>query len=196
MKINSKVKLPITWFWCIDVYFYALAFPIIQCVVNKQLNVALYAIPSLILSFFGGMLNLKITEKETMKLLYDKWFLHITMIDAAVWIGYFSLWSFNLIPDTWYPVACAIMHVSTVELSKAVRGELKNRLFPLSDDKTEFDNACGILYSFFNSLACMVLLITSLESFFLAKCILLVAMVVDNLIFLIIWWCFQVKRRT
>jgi len=86
IQINSKVKSPLAWMWSIDVYFYALAFPVIQCVVNKQLDVALYALPNLITCLFGGLLNLKITNKDTMKYLYDRHFLKITIFDAMVWI--------------------------------------------------------------------------------------------------------------
>ena len=191
MKINNKVKMPLAWAWCVNVYFYALAFPVIQCIVNKQLSVALYAVPSLIVCLFGGLMNLRITEKETMQMLYDHWFLPITLFDASVWIGYFALWLVGLIPDTWYPICAAIMHVSTVQLSNAIRNELKNRMFPDSVEKTEFDNACGVLCDWFNAAGCIFLLLLSIKSFALAKVIMLFAMVVDNLLFVLIWRHFE-----
>jgi len=186
--------MPLAWAWCVDVYFYALAFPVIQCVVNKQLSVALYAIPSLVICLFGGLLNLRITEKETMRKLYDNWFLPITLFDASVWIGYFALWLGGVVPDTWYPIAAAIMHVSTVQLSMAIRNELKNRMFPDSSEKTEFYNACGILCDWFNAAGCITILLCSIKSFVLARAILLFAMVVDNLSFILIWRYFERRK--
>lgn len=195
MKINNKVKMPLAWAWCVDVYFYALAFPVIQCIVNKQLSVALYAIPSLIVCLLGGFLNLRITEKETMRKLYDNWFLPITVFDASVWIGYFALWLGGIAPDTWYPIAAAIMNVSTVQLSIAVRNELKNRMFPDSSEKTEFENACCILSDLFNAAGCITILLFSIKSFALAKAILLFAVVIDNLLFILIWRHFESGKK-
>lgn len=99
MKINQKIKCPLTWVWSIDIYFYAVSFPVIQCIVNRQLTIPLYAIPSLIVCLFGGLLNLHITEKKTLEYLYDNWFLQITLFDAFVWIAYFALWVFEVVPD-------------------------------------------------------------------------------------------------
>lgn len=195
MKINSKIKLPLTWLWCLDIYFYALAFPIIQCIVNKQLTIALYAIPSLIICVLGGMTDLFITEKDTMAMLYDRWFYHITFLDAGVWITYFALWIAGIIPDTWYPIATAIMHVTTVNLSMTLRTELSNRLFPVSADKTEFHNARGIISKMFNAIGSVMILAISIQSFLLAKWILLVAMVIDNAIFICIRRWFEKKQR-
>jgi len=195
MKINSKIKLPLTWFWCIDIYFYALAFPVIQCIVNKQLTVALYALPSLVICLFGGMMDLFITEKKTMAMLYDKWFYPITILDGGIWVGYFILWINGVIPDTWYPLASAIMHVTTVNLSMTLRMELSNRMFPISADKMEFSNACGIVSKLFNALGCITILAVSIKSFLLAKWILLFAMVIDNVIFVLIRCWFERKRR-
>ena len=141
MPVNPKIKMPLVWLWSVDIYFYALAFPVISCFVNRQLTVSLYALPGLISCMFGGILNLRITEKRTMAMLYDRWFLQITLFDAVVWMAYFALWMTGVFPDTWFPVASAVMHVTTVQLSIAIRSEFENRLFPESDEKTEFDNA-------------------------------------------------------
>ncbi len=191
MKINQKIKCPLTWAWSIDIYFYAVSFPVIQCIVNRQLTIPLYAIPSLIVCLFGGLLNLGITEKKTLEYLYDNWFLQITLFDALVWIAYFALWIFEVVPDKWYPIASSIMHVSTVQLSRAIRSELENRLYPISEEKTEFDNACGILCDLFNALGSITILLLSIKSFLLAKTILLFALIVDNMLFLLIWQHFK-----
>lgn len=185
------MKRWLTWVWCIDTFFYSLAFPIVHCVVNRQLDMMQYAVPSLIFSACGGLLNLKITEKATMRRMYDRWFLQITLLDMGVWLAYFSLWMAGFVPDRWYPVACAIMHVSTVELSRAVRMEFENRLFPKSEDRTEFGNACGIATRLYNSVACVILMLACLKSMKLGQAILMFAMIVDNLVFMWLWRRFE-----
>lgn len=194
MRLNRKVRLPLVWLWCADVWFYALAFPVVQCFVNRQLTVALYALPGLIICFFGGLLNLRITDRLTMAMLYDRWFTQITLLDAFVWIAYFALWIAGIVPDRWYPVAASVMHVSTVQFSRAVREELKNRMYPLSADRTEFDNACSIVTDMLNAVACALLLLTGMESFVIGRWILVFAMVVDNALFLYIRWAFEHGR--
>ena len=194
MRLNSKVRCPLTWLWCVDVYFYALSFPVVQCFVNRQLTVALYAVPGLIICLLGGLLNLRITERETMRALYDRWYLPITLLDAAVWIGYFCLWMAGVIPDTWYPVAAAVMHVSTVQFSRAIREELKNRIYPESSEKTEFENACRVSTDLFNAAGCVMILAIGFESFTLARWVLVFAMVVDNAMFILIWRLFETGR--
>ncbi len=195
MPVNPKIKMPLVWLWSVDIYFYALAFPVISCFVNRQLTVSLYALPGLITCLFGGILNLRITEKRTMAMLYDRWFLQITLFDAVVWMAYFALWMTGVFPDRWYPVASAVMHVTTVQLSMAIRSEFENRLFPESDEKTEFDNARGILCNLLNAAGCLTILLLSIESFMLARAILLFAMVVDNGCFIWIWRDFQKHGR-
>jgi len=101
-----------------------------------------------------------------------------------------------MVPDTWYPVAAAIMHVTTVNLSQCIRSELQNKMFPESDDRTEFSNACSILCNMFNAIACIMLLVFSIRPFFLAKAILMFAMVIDNLLFITIWRRFENGRKS
>ena len=194
MKINQKIKTWLPWVWCIDIFFYAMAFPVIICVVNKKLDVLQYTVPSLIFSACGGLLNLKITEKTTMKYLYENWFWQITILDAFIWLTYFSLWIAGIIPDKAYPIMAAVMHVSTVELSKTVRMEFENRLFPVSEDKTEFGNACGIIMNLYNSIACIILIVSCLKSMLFGQLLLMFAMVVDNAIFLWLWRRFETGR--
>lgn len=185
--MNGRIRTILPWIWCFDVSLYAFSFPLVHCAVNRQLDVVQYAIPSLIFSLCGGLLNLKITEKKTMRLLYDRWFLQITVFDMAIWLVYFVFWMAGVFPDKWYPVAASVMHVTTVELSNAVRSELENRVFPLSEDKTEFCNACAIVSRLYNAIGCVVLMASCVKSILIGQIVLVVAMTVDNLLFLFIW---------
>lgn len=191
MRINSKIRTFLPWVWCWDTFLYALAFPIVQCVVNRQLDVLQYSAPLLVASTFGGLINLKITEKDVMRMLYDRWFWQITAFDALVWLAYFSLWIAGAVPDRWYPMAASIMRVTTVELSIAIRMEFKNRLFPASEDRTEFENACGIVENLYNSLACVILIVSCAKSMLFGQIVLMVAMIVDNAVVLCLWRRFE-----
>ena len=192
--INKYLKTRLTWLWSFDCYLYSLVFPVIMYVINKERTITFYVIPTIIMALFGGVLNAFITERRTMKKLYDKYFNAITIGDAIIWISYFIVWIIGWVPDQWYPVAAAIMNVSTVQFSVAVREELKNRMFPVSEERTEFGNACYIAHSILTAAAGITLLLVGLKSFEIARLILVVAMVIDNAIMLFIHYRFEYNK--
>ena len=194
MKINKYLKRKLTWMWAFDCYFYSLAFPVIMWIINKERSVTFYVLPSIIMTLFGGSLNAVTTSQETVKILYEKYFIHITVFDSIVWLVYFAIWMLGLVPDSWYPIASAIMHVSTVQLSITVREELKNRIFPISKERTEFAQANHIAHDILGAMAGITLLIIGLKSFNIARWILVFAMVIDNVIMLGIHYQFEKKQ--
>ena len=88
---NKYLKSKLTWLWSFDCYLYSLTFPIIMYAINKERTITFYVLPEIIGTLFGGILNAFITEQKTMKKLYDKYFNTITIGDAVIWIGYFTI---------------------------------------------------------------------------------------------------------
>ena len=193
--MNKYIKNHLAWILSLDTYMYALAFPVIMWVINKERSIALYVLPSTIMCLFGGTLNAFITGRKSMELLYNKYFNFITIMDAVIWITYFMIWILGWVPDSWYPVASAVMHVTTVQLSRAIREELRNRIFPNSTDKTEFQQACHTATDVLEAIAGITLIVVGLKSFNIARVILMLAMVIDNGIILVIHSRFESGKK-
>ena len=178
--MNKYLKSRLAYANSIDMLFYATAFPLIEFFVNKTRTLDQYVIPGIIMCLFGSILDSIITSKEAKRRLYEGWFTTITLFDACIWCAYFALWFAHVIPDNWYPIASAVMHVSTVKFSCAIRQEMISRIFPRSEDRVEFTDACNIIRQIENCIGGLVLLCVSIKSIEIAKAIMLFAMTVDN----------------
>ena len=178
--MNKYLTRKLTYANSIDVLFYATAFPLIEFFVNKTRTMNQYVIPGIIMCLFGSILDSIITSKEAKRRLYDGWFTTITIIDGVIWCAYFALWFAHLVPDNWYPIASAIMHVTTVKFSCAIRQEMISRIFPRSEDRVEFTDACNIVKQVENVIGGLILLCVSINSIELAKAVMLIAITVDN----------------
>jgi len=179
---NPQLWNPLAWLMSFDVFIYAVSFPVVICAVNRQLSVFHYAMPTVISCGGTALIKSFVTEKSFQKKLYDSHFLLITIFDATIWIGYFILWIAGFVPDSIYPIANAVMVVTTIELSCAVRNEQRSRLFPQSDALVEFNNACGVICCLLNALGSGLTLLCAIKSFTLARIIFVIAMTIDNAI--------------